>query len=57
MYGPPSDCKGKVEVCVNVSGLLLKRSPGHDEIRRVPVLINLSALEGHLQHQVSGPPF
>jgi hypothetical protein len=36
---------------------LWRRSPGHDEIRRVPVLIKSSALEGHLQHQVSGPPF
>jgi hypothetical protein len=42
MYGPPSDCKGKVlreKVCVNVSGLFVEIcSPGHDEIRRVPVL-------------------
>jgi hypothetical protein len=42
MYGPPSDCKGKVwrkKVCVNVSGLFVEIcSPGLDEIRRVPVL-------------------
>ena len=34
-----------------------RRSPGHDEIRRVPFLINSSAMEGHLHQQVSGPPF
>ena len=47
MYGPPSDCKGKVlrggKVCVNVSGLWVEIcSPGLDEIRRVPVLRNPS---------------
>ena len=48
MYGPPSDCKGKVQrekVCVNVSGLWVEIcSPGLDEIRRVPVLRNPSAV-------------
>lgn len=34
-----------------------RSSPVHDEIRRVPVLINSSAMEGHLHQQVSGPPF
>ena len=33
------------KVCVNVSGLLVEIcSPGHDEIRRVPVLRNPSAV-------------
>jgi len=48
MYGPPSDCKGKVlreRVCVNVSGLFMEiRSPGLDEIRRVSVLRNPSVV-------------
>jgi hypothetical protein len=48
MYDPPSDCKGKVQrekVCVNVSGLWVEiGSPGLDEIRRVPVLRNPSAV-------------
>jgi hypothetical protein len=48
MYGPPSECKGKVEgeeslrQCIRPVGGEL--SPGHDEIRRVPVLQNASAL-------------
>ena len=33
-------------VCVNVSGLFVEMSPGHDEIRRVPVLRNPSAVSG-----------
>jgi hypothetical protein len=33
------------KVCVNVSGLFVEIvSPGHDEIRRVPVLQNASAV-------------
>ncbi len=49
MYGPPSDCKGEVfrgRKSASMYPAFLWRvvSPGHDEIRRVPVLRNASAM-------------
>jgi hypothetical protein len=44
-------------VCANVFGLLMEvQSPGHDELRRVPVLISRSVIKDHFQAQVSGTP-
>jgi hypothetical protein len=60
MYGPPRDCKGKLterEVCANVFGLFVESgSPGHDELRRVPFLINGTVVGDHLREQVGGTP-
>jgi hypothetical protein len=44
MYGPPLGVKQKNSrlaevVCKNVFGLLVERTPGHDEDSRAPVLI------------------
>jgi hypothetical protein len=49
MYGRPSDCKGKVlrgRKSASIYPAYVWRciSPGHDEIRRVPVLGNPSAV-------------
>jgi hypothetical protein len=49
MYGPPSDCKGKVfrrrkSASMYPAFLWRVASPGHDEIRRVAVLRNPSAM-------------
>jgi len=49
MYGPPPDCKGKVadegkSASMYPACLWRVCSPGHDEIRRVPVLRNPSAV-------------
>jgi len=49
MYGPPSDCKGKVfrrrkPASMYPAFLWRVASPGHDEIRRVAVLRNPSAM-------------
>jgi len=62
MYGPPSDCKGKVrgmkKVCVNVSGLFVEMSL----LAMVRYAAYLSfetprPCKGHLSKQASGAPF
>jgi hypothetical protein len=39
------------------AGLWRVSSPGHDELRRVPFLINGTVVGDHLREQVGGTPF
>ena len=62
MYGPPSDCKGKVggmkKVCVNVSGLFVEMSLL--AMMRYAAYLSFETprpCKGHLSKQASAAPF